>query len=177
MTAILTTPGALHRRSDVPGSARMAFRLDGAAQGPHRAFEVQLAGVGLGDHAVEVAARRGPEMLLLLGRDDRQRDRGQLAAHGEAGVAPEGFRDAEVVPQPVGGIDDVRPGRVGAPQIGLELRRRAAPARPGGSRAPCPSPAVSAAPALGIEKRPPPLPRYTLLAAITVSCSGLRVGL
>jgi hypothetical protein len=76
----------------------------------------------LGDHAVEVAARRGPEMLRRLGRDDRQRHRRQLAAHGETGVAPQRFRDAEVVPQPVGGVNQVRPGRVGAPQIGLELR-------------------------------------------------------
>jgi len=42
-------------------------------------------------------------MLRLLARDDRERHGGQLAAHGEADVAPVGFRDAEVVPQPVGG--------------------------------------------------------------------------
>jgi hypothetical protein len=35
----------------------MAFRLDGAAQSPYRAFEVELAGNGLGEHAVEVATR------------------------------------------------------------------------------------------------------------------------
>jgi hypothetical protein len=49
-----------------PCPARMAFRFRGPAQGPDRAFEVQLAGVGLGDHAVEVAARGGPEMLASL---------------------------------------------------------------------------------------------------------------
>jgi hypothetical protein len=58
----------------------MAFRLEGTAQGPHGAFEVQLVGDGLGHHAMEVAARRGPEMLLLLGRDDRERHGGQLIA-------------------------------------------------------------------------------------------------
>jgi len=52
---------SLHQDLDVTAigpscPARLAFRRDGAAQGPHRAFEIQLAGNGLGDHAVEVAA-------------------------------------------------------------------------------------------------------------------------
>ena len=38
---------------------------------------------------------RCPEMLRRLGRHDGDRDRRLLAAHGEAGLAPEGFRDAE----------------------------------------------------------------------------------
>ena len=50
-------------------------------------------------------------MLRRLGRDDRDGNRRLLAAHGQAGVAPEGFRDAEFAAQPVGGIDDLRPGR------------------------------------------------------------------
>ena len=131
MMAILTTPGTRHGDRGPLPCPPLVFRLRGAAQRPHRALEVQLAGLGLGDHAVEVAARRGPEMLRLLGRDDRQRDRGQIPAHGEAGVAPQGFRDAEVVPQPVGGIDDLRPGRVRAAADRASASVRAAPARPG----------------------------------------------
>ena len=86
------------------------FRLRGAPQSPYRAFEAQFAGLGFGHHAVEVAAGRGQEMLRLFGRDDRQRHRRQFAAHGQASVAPQRFRYPEIVPQPVGGIDDVRPG-------------------------------------------------------------------
>ena len=39
-------------------------------------------------------------MLRVLGRDDRQRHRGQLATHGDASLTPERFRDVEVVPGP-----------------------------------------------------------------------------
>lgn len=45
------------------------------------------------------------------------------AAHGQAGLASEGFRNIEVVPQPFGGIDDVRPGRVRPAQIRAQFRR------------------------------------------------------
>ena len=74
----------------------------------------------------------------VLGRDDRDRDRRLLAAHGQAGLAPEGFRHAELAAQPVRCVHDLRPGRVGPSQIGLQPRcqphqlvRRAA-------SAPCP---------------------------------------
>src|SRR4051794_27636932 len=76
------------RPAPSPVRPRAAFRVARTAQGPYGAFEMQLAGCGFLDHAVEVAARRGPEMLRLLGRDDRQRDRGQLPAHRQAGFTP-----------------------------------------------------------------------------------------
>ena len=66
-----------------------------------------IAGGGLGDHAVEVAARRGPEMIRLLGRDDGKSHSGQFAAHGDAGVSPEGFRHPEIVAEPVGRVASV----------------------------------------------------------------------
>jgi hypothetical protein len=87
MMAILTTAGARHAIA-VPSPARplVLFRLRGAAQGPHRPLEGPLTGLGFVDHDVEVAARGGPEVLLILGRDDRQRPRRQLAAHGKTDV-------------------------------------------------------------------------------------------
>jgi hypothetical protein len=49
----------------------IAVWLRSAVSGPDGAVEMQFAGLGFGNHAVEIAARRTPEMLLLLGRDDR----------------------------------------------------------------------------------------------------------
>ena len=65
-------------------------------------------------------------MLLLLRRHDRQRDRGQLAAQGQAGIVPEKFGDAKVVPQPVGGINCSRVVAVGLGIACAVIRRPSA---------------------------------------------------
>jgi hypothetical protein len=58
-------------------------------------------------------------------RHDRERDGCRLTAHRYAGLAPKRFRYAEVVAQPVGGVDDVGSGRCGRAEICPQLRRQA----------------------------------------------------
>ena len=63
-------------------------------------------------------------MRRILGRDDGDGDRRPFTAHGEAGFAPEGFRDTEVGSQERRRLDDVWPGRIGVPKVGLQLWRQ-----------------------------------------------------
>src|SRR5208283_5759836 len=106
------------------GARRTAgFRGGGLPQAPNRPRQIELTGLRLRHHAVEIAARRRAEMLRRLGRDDGDRNRRLLAAHGLTCVAPEGFRDAELAAQPVGGIDDLRPGRGRGFQVSPQPRR------------------------------------------------------
>jgi hypothetical protein len=60
-------------------------------------------------HAGEISSCRSREMPLRFGGDDRQRQHRLVAAHALAGLAPQRSRHAEVIAQPVGGIEHVRP--------------------------------------------------------------------
>jgi hypothetical protein len=51
------------------------FRGGGVTQAPDRAREIELARLRLRHHAVEIPARRRPEMLRRFRRDDRDRPR------------------------------------------------------------------------------------------------------
>ena len=81
------------------------------AHPPDSAIQVEFAGLGLGDHAVEVATRRGGDVSSGLRRHDGDSDRCLFASHGTARLTPEVLVDAQIVAQPVGGIDDVGPAR------------------------------------------------------------------
>ena len=63
-------------------------RLSRAAHRPDGSLEMQFTGFGLLHHAVEIPSRRRSEVLGVLGRNNRQRDRGQIPAHRQAGIAP-----------------------------------------------------------------------------------------
>ena len=71
-----------------PPRSRPRVRLSRAAHRPDGPLEMQFAGFGLLHHAVEIASRCCSEVLGVLGRNNRQRDRGQIAAHRQAGIAP-----------------------------------------------------------------------------------------
>ena len=161
------TPGDLLGRSvGHDGSGRVASPRDFGSAAWRKPqivrSEIELAGLRLRHHAVEIPARRRPEMLRRLGRDDRDRDRRLLAAHGQAGLAPERFRDAELAAQPVRGIDDLRPGR------GRGFADRAAAAVPGASarrsRAASPCRCRSGVPGRFASA---PCPAFRLLPAVT----------
>jgi hypothetical protein len=66
----------------LPASRRLC-RLSGAPQRPHRPLEVQFASLGLLQHAVEVAARRRPEMMYdsRKARHDYESPSGKTGFH------------------------------------------------------------------------------------------------
>jgi hypothetical protein len=64
-------------------------------------------------HAVEIPARRRAKMRRRFGRDYGDRNRRLLAAHHNAGLAPQRLGHVEVVAQPVRGIHHLRLGRAG----------------------------------------------------------------
>ena len=67
-TAWASAPWPLGRTTATPSRCRLAarFRLGGPPHGPQRAVEVQRPGLRLRHHAVEIPARRGPEMRRVL---------------------------------------------------------------------------------------------------------------
>ena len=71
-----------------PPRSRVRVRLSRAPHRPDGSLEMKFAGFGLLHHAVEIPARRRSEVLGVLGRNNRQGDRGQIPAHRQAGIAP-----------------------------------------------------------------------------------------
>ena len=80
---------------------------------------MQLVSLGFLHHAVEIPSGRSAEVTGVFGRNNGQGDRGQFPAHRYAGIAPQGFRNIKIMPEPVRGIDDLRPSWIWTTQIGL----------------------------------------------------------
>ena len=80
---------------------------------------VRLSRVGAEYHGIEIygkaeyfnpggSVKDRPALNMIL---DGERNGRLFAAHGQAGFAPERLRDAEIVAQPVGRLDDLGPAR------------------------------------------------------------------
>ena len=76
-------------------------------EAPEAVAQVELAVLGAADHSPEVASRRADG--LAFGGDHRDRGGGLVASHRLAGVDPGRSADAELLAEPVGGLDEVGP--------------------------------------------------------------------
>ena len=125
--------GAGERSSPLPvlgvrlagsGARRRTFGIIGCAQAPDRLIKMEVAISVFPHHAAEVAAGIFDMAGLFRGHEGNGNG-GALAAHGHARFVPEGFGDAEIDAQPIGGIDDIRPVGIRILEIFAEARRQA----------------------------------------------------